>query len=145
MPFQDFDQARRAHQKDEDRDPIRFALAGEVFECLFEPSLGDTLDLHYAPEAPLREDYDADNQFHIELIAVLDRWIRRALPDDGTRERYDAARYRIPRSEAWVIIDVAHYITEQMTGFPTKPPASSSPGRPVNGRTSKSSAGGKRR
>lgn len=148
MPYRDFDAARRAYHADDEtpRDPIEFTLAGERFRCLFEPSLGDTLDLWEAPEAPeSRAEYEPDDEMMIELIAVLDRFIRRSLPDDGSRERYDAARYRIPRSESFVIIELAQYITEQVTGFPTTPPASSRGGRQPSGRTSKRSTGGKRR
>lgn len=140
----DFDAALRAYTKGTaDAEPVSFVLGGEVFETLFEPTLGDLLDLHRCPEPP--EVWDLDKPEHMAIFDVLDRFIRRGLPDDGTRERWETALYRIPRSGWPVIYDVAQLITEQLTGFPSRPPVNSSSGRRPSGRTSSRRTGGKPR
>ncbi len=140
----DFDAALRTYtQHTAEADPVEFTLAGERFRTLLEPTLGDLLDLHRCPEPP--DVWDLDNPAHMAIFDILDRFVRRGLPDDGTRERWEAALYRIPRSGWPVIYDVAQLITEQLTGFPSEPPASSSAGRRPNGRHSSKRTGGKPR
>jgi len=120
------------------REPITFdfGLYGEeTFTVVPDPSLGDTFDLYDAPEpTPSNE---------LEVVRVLARFIRRMLaPED--RPRFDAALYRIPSTEAHIIIDAATFITEQVIGFPTKPPTTSSRGRHPAGKTSRRPTAGSR-
>lgn len=129
-----FGAVRRAAE----RKPITFdfGIYGEErFVVVPDPSLGDTFDLHDAPE-PTPTNL-------LETSRILARFIRRMLrPED--RPRFDAALYRIPSTEVQIIIDCATFITEQVTGFPTQPPAGSSAGRPRTGSSSKPKSAGTR-
>lgn len=121
------------------KEPITFDFglySEETFTVVPEPSLGDTFDLYDAPE-PLPEN-------EAVAIRVLARFIRRMLPPED-RVRFDQALYRIPITEAHIIMDVATYITEQATGFPTMPPTTSSRGRQPTGKTSKPRTAGNKR
>lgn len=114
-----------------EREPISFdfGLFGEErFNVVPEPSLGDVFDLYDAPEV------DPGNP--LEAARTLARFIRRLLPLED-RPRFDEALKRIPSSQAMVIVETATWIVEQMTGFPTMPPASSSGGRPTTGTNSR--------
>jgi hypothetical protein len=138
----DFDAARRAHHID--RDPVTFTLGGDTFTVLPDPTLGDTFDLADAPDIK-PEDFDPDGAPDLVLVRVLRDFIRRML-DEDERPRFDRAMYRIPSTEAYVIVECAMWITEQVTGFPTEPPASSSSGRPPTrsaGARSKRTSGGR--
>lgn len=121
------------------REPITFdfGLYGEEsFTVVPDPTLGDTFDLYDAPE-PTPEN-------ELESARLCARFIRRMLaPED--RARFDLALHRIPSAECVVIVDCCAWIAEQVTGFPTMPPSSSSSGRPRNGSRSKGPrAGGAR-
>lgn len=116
-----------------EREPVTFDLAGESFTVTPDPSLGDTFDLYDAPE-PTPEN-------ELESVRVLARFVRRML-DPEDRSRFDAALYRIPSSHSYVIIEVAEWITEQVAGFPTVPPTTSSGGRRPAGTSSKKRPGG---
>lgn len=146
MPNRDFDASRRSFRVD--RDPVTFALGGETFEVLLDPSLGDTFDLYDAPEVRLdaqgRPIFDADNPSDIVLVRMLKRFIERALPFEQ-RDAWQRAMYRIPAAEAGVIVECAMWIVEQMTTFPTEPPASSSSGRQSTGRDSSTNSAGSSR
>ena len=113
------------------KEPITFDFGiygEETFTIIPEPTLGDTFDLFDAPE-PIPEN-------EAVAIRVLARFIRRMLaPDD--RARFDQALYRIPITESHIIMDVATYITENATGFPTMPPTTSSSGRLPAGKRSR--------
>lgn len=119
-----------------EREPITFdfGLYGEdTFTVVPEPSLGDTLDLYDAPE-PTPENM-------VESARILANFIRRMLvPDD--RDRFNAALKAIPASQAHVVVEAATWIAEQVSGFPTVPPASSSGGRPTAGTNSRKRPGG---
>lgn len=129
MPRRSFGAARRTAAAE----PIVFTLGPflEEFTVVPEPSLGDTLEVYAAPEP------GPTNM--IESAALLAKFIRRMLvPED--RDRFDRTLYRMtPANEAAVdIVECATWITEQVTGFPTVPPGSSSAGRHTSGTTSSS-------
>lgn len=128
MPHQSFGTVRAGVE----REPITFdfGLFGEeTFRVVPDPSLGDTLDLLDAPEPT------PDNE--LETLAVLTRFIRRLLPPED-RPRFNQALYRIPITEApAVVIECAAWIAEQVAGFPTSPPTTSSRGRQTRGARSK--------
>lgn len=129
MPRRSFGAARRSAAAE----PIVFTLGPflEEFTVVPEPSLGDTFDVFDAPEP------SPSNM--LESARLLARFIRRMLaPED--RPRFDQTLYRMqPANEAAVaIVECAMWITEQVTGFPTVPPADSSDGRHTNGTTSSS-------
>lgn len=134
MPHVDFDAARRAYQHD--RDPVTFDFGGERFTVLPDPSLGDTFDLMDAPE-PVPENEQ-------QAARILARFIRRMLPDDD-RPRFDLALLRIPSSQATVLLDVAEFVSRNVTTRPTVPPGISSPGRRTTGRRSTPRAAGRNR
>ena len=119
MPVQDFDAARRAFvdaQGQGEPDPVQFILCGETFTALREPMWGDVLMLWNAPEL-------SDNEAAATL--ALQKFIR-AMIDPGERQRYDDALFRLPQSHAgFTMMNVAAYIAEHMTGFPTSPLSSS--------------------
>lgn len=121
------------------REPITFdfGLYGEeTFTVVPDPTLGDTFDLYDAPEPVSKND--------LEAARTLARFVRRMLTLED-RARFDLALHRIPSSECHIIIDCATWIAEQVTGFPTEPPANSSRGRQPNGSASKARrAGGAR-
>jgi hypothetical protein len=119
-----------------EREPITFdfGLYGEdTFTVMPEPSLGDTFDLADAPEP------SATNM--VDSARVLARFIRCMLVEED-RPRFDAALHRIPASQAHVIVEAATWIAQQVSGFPTTPPASSSGGRRTAGTTSRKRPGG---
>lgn len=133
MPHQSFGTVRAG----EEREPITFdfGLYGEeTFTVVPTPSFGDTFDLHDAPEP-------TNTQNELILVRVLARFIRRLLPPED-RPRFDAALYRIPTDRPDIIIECAAWIAPQVTGFPTRPPTTSSGGRARNGRTSSSKRAG---
>jgi hypothetical protein len=119
-----------------EREPITFdfGIYGEdTFTIVPEPTLGDTFDLADAPEPTTSNMLDASR--------AMARFIRRLLaPED--KQRFDLALYRIPASQAHVIVEAGAWIAEQVSGFPTVPPASSSGGRRTAGMTSKKRPGG---
>lgn len=127
MAHRSFGAVRRAAE----REPITFDFGRygeETFAVVPDPSLGDTFELHDAPEPTPTN--------MLETSRILARFIRRMLsPED--RPRFDAALYRIPSTEVQIIIDCAAYITEQVSGFPTRPPTDSSAGRRRTGSSSK--------
>lgn len=132
MPHQSFGTVRTGVE----RDPITFdfgVFGEETFTVIPTPMLGDTLDLLEAPEPT------PDNE--LESVAILVRFIRRLLaPED--LPRFNQALYRIPVTEAHIIIQAAAYISEQVTTFPTVPPTTSSRGRQPTGTSSKRKPGG---
>lgn len=129
MPHRSFDAARRAYQRDVD--PITFDYGGDTFTVIPDPTLGDTFDLMDTPE-PTPEN-------EAQAVRTLVRFVRRLLPAED-RSRFDQAHYRIPSSEGAVIIDLASWITEQVTTRPPVPPTISSRGRRTTGRSSKKRA-----
>jgi hypothetical protein len=146
MAHRDFDASRRAYHVE--RDPVTFTLGGETFEVLLDPSLGDTFDLYDAPEVRYNDDgtvaYDAGRQDDLQLVRVLTRFLERALPLEQ-RPTFQRALYRIPAAQAGVIIEAAMWIVEQVTAFPTGPPASSSRGRAKRGAGSRTNSAGSSR
>lgn len=129
MPRRSFGAARRSAAAE----PIVFTLGPyfEEFTLIPEPSLGATFAIADAPQ-PAPENM-------LESAQVLARFIRLMLrPED--RDRFDRTLHRMsPASEAASdIVECALWITEQVTGFPTPPPADSSAGRPTSGMTSSS-------
>lgn len=143
MPHADFDASRRAYQVD--RDPVTFTLGGETFTVLPDPSLGDTFDLADAPEIT-DADLSPDGSPDLVLVRVLARFIRRMLPADD-RARFDRALYTVPSTHAYVIVECAVFITEQVTTRPSEPSGNSSPGRrtTTTGRASKPTSAGSTR
>lgn len=142
----DFDASRRAYHVD--RDPVTFTLGGETFEVLLDPSLGDTFDLADAPPVRFNDDgtvaFDPNQGDDLLLVRTLSRFLERSLPLEQ-RATFQRALYRIPATEAGVIIEAAVWIVQQITGFPSEPPASSSSGRRTNGRRSKTASAGSSR
>lgn len=132
MPHQSFGTVRTGVE----REPITFdfGLYGEeTFTVIPDPSLGDTFDLHDAPEpTPTNA---------LESSRVLARFVRRML-DPADRPRFDQALYRIPASRPDIVMECAAWIATQVTGFPTLPPTTSSRGRQPNGRSSSSKRAG---
>jgi len=122
-----------------DKEPVTFdfGLYGEEsFTVVVDPTLGDTFDLYDVPEPLIANDLDA--------ARACARFIQRMLPPQD-RARFDLALHRIPTSECHIIVDLATWIAEQVTGFPTGPPSSSSSGRRRSGSTSRPKrAGGAR-
>lgn len=121
------------------REPITFDFGiygEETFTVVPEPTLGDCFDLADAPEpTPTNA---------LEAARACSRFIRRML-DPTDHARFDAALHRIPSSEAIVIVDCAVWIAEQVTGFPTSPPGSSSAGRGNTGKPSRPKSAGRPR
>lgn len=116
------------------REPITFdfGLFGEEqFTVVPTPSLGDTLDLYEAPE-PTPEN-------ELETVRLLVRFIRRLLKPEDV-DRFNAALRRLPADEAHVVLDLAAWIAEQVTGFPTVPASTSSSGQQAAGETSSPSS-----
>lgn len=143
MTHRDFDASRRARHVD--RDPVTFTLGGETFTVLPDPTLGDVFDLADAPDIGSKE-FDPNGEPDMVLVRTLKQFIRRMVPD-ADRPRFDTALYRIPSTDAYVIIECAEWIVEQVVTFPTEPPASSSSGRPTtgtNGGGSKPPRGGRK-
>lgn len=127
MPHQSFGAVRVGVE----REPITFdfGLYGEeTFTVVPEPTLGDTFDLYDAPEP------DPTNP--LEAARAIARFIRRLIVAED-RDRFDEALRRIPSSQAMVIVEAGAWVAEQVSGFPTKPPANSSAGRRTGGTTSK--------
>lgn len=136
MPTFDFDAALREYRQDDPDppEPIAFVYGGERFEVVAGPTLGDVMELHDAPEIVNETDEAA-------ALAIL-KFVRRLLPV-ADRQRFDAAHFSIPaRQAAPAMIRLGTWITEQVTGFPTKPPDSSATVPPSNGRTSSKRTGG---
>lgn len=133
MAHRTFDAVRLAAQ----REPITFDFGiygEETFTVVPEPSIGDCFELHDAPE-PTPENM-------LESAKLLAKFIRRMLaPED--RARFDAALYRIPSTQAHVIVEAAVWITEQVSGFPTVPPGGSSAGRRGTGKSSRPKQAGR--
>lgn len=128
MPHKSFGAVRQGVE----RAPITFDFGiygEETFTVNPDPSIGDTFDLHDAPEP------NATNE--LESVRVLARFIRRLLkPED--KKRFDEALYRIPSTEAAVIImGCAEYIVQHIVPFALPPAESSSAGRPPTGSDSK--------
>lgn len=132
MPHRSFGAVRAGVE----REPITFdfGLYGEeTFTVVPDPSLGDTFDLADAPE-PTPENV-------LDSARILARFIRRMLaPAD--RPRFDQALYRIPATQMHIVVEAAQWIAENVTTFPTVPPASSSRGRRTAGTNSKMRRGG---
>lgn len=128
MPHQSFGTVRHSVE----RDPISFDFGlydEQRFVVMAEPSFGDVLDLYDAPEPT------PDNEG--ETVIVLTRFITRMLVIED-RQRFVDTLHRIPASEApAILIGCATFIAEQVTGFPTSPPTTSSGGRPTSGTPSK--------
>lgn len=113
-----------------DRSPVTFdfgVYGEETFTVIPTPSLGDTLDLYDAPE-PTPEN-------ELETVRVLVRFIRRLL-DPADVPRFNQALHRIPADQAYVVIEAATWIAEQVAGFPPTPAATSSDGQQASGRSS---------
>lgn len=134
----DFDASRRAYAPE--RDPVTFTLGGETFTVLPDPTLGDTFDLADAPDISAA-DFDPNGAADLKLVRILTGFIRRMVPEED-RARFDRALYRIPSTSAYVIVECAEWITEQVVGRPTEPPASSSSGRHTIGTGSRATSGG---
>jgi hypothetical protein len=143
VPHRDFDAVRRSYTKGAIA-PVEFTLAGERFTCLCDPTLGDTFELADAPDIDA-DDFDSANKLHVALIRKLADYIRRMLPDDGSRERWDKILYSIPVSHMPVVIEAADFITRQVIDRPTVPPSTSSNGRRGNGSTSRRKPAGQSR
>lgn len=113
MPHRSFGTTRAPVE----REPITFDFglySEERFTVVPDPSLGDTYDLHDAP--------DVVPGTEIECSRMLASFIRRMLaPED--RERFNQTLYRIPVTQSHIIIECAEYIAEHVTTFPTVPPA----------------------
>lgn len=127
MAHRSFGAVRRATQRE--AITFDFGLYGEeTFTVIPDPSLGDCIELHDAPEPTPTN--------MLESARLLARFIRRMLsPDD--RARFDAALFRIPSSELSIVVECASWIAEQVSGFPTRPPGVSSSGRHRTGTSSK--------
>lgn len=135
MPHRSFGAAAIASA----REPITFdfGIYGEHrFTVVPEPSLGDTFDVMDTP--------DPDPSNVAQVVRSLTRFITRMLPPED-RPRFADALLRIPAERSDIIIDCATYIVEQVTTFPTVPPASSSAGRQRTGPRSKTPRATKRR
>jgi hypothetical protein len=117
--------------READDTPLEFEFGpwGEVFACMPAPSFGDVRDLHDAPEpAPANM---------LESAEICARFIRRMLVEDD-KPRWDRTLYKIEaRQCAAAIVDAAAWIAQQVSGFPTVPPASSTGGRQPTGTSSK--------
>jgi hypothetical protein len=132
MPHQSFGTVRAGVE----REPITFSLGlydEHTFTIVPEPTLGDTFELADAPEPNPTNMVDAARS--------LARFIRRMLTEED-RPRFDEALYRIPASQAHIIVEAGTWIAAQVSGFPTTPPASSSGGRRVAGTSSRKRPGG---
>lgn len=124
MPHQDFELAARKAKSE----PITFGFMGEVFTCVSEPSLGDSLDVIRAPEV------DATSEPSVAMgVSIMAEFVRKMLVDDD-KPRWDAVLYKVPRTEGMMVVNIGTWIIEQLSGFPTSPPAGSfSGGRPLAG------------
>lgn len=135
MAHRSFGAVRRATQ----REAITFdfgVYGEETFTVIPDPSLGDCIELHDAPEPTPTN--------MLETARLLARFIRRMLaPED--RARFDAALFRIPSTELAIVVKCASWIAEQVSGFPTQPPEVSSSGRPRTGANSRPKPAGRAR
>jgi len=139
MPHADFSAVRvRALAE-----PITFSLAGVRFTAMDRPSLGDVFELMDAPDPDFAKILEGDEATLGRSCRALADFVRRLLvPDD--KARWDRLLYELPNDQAGPLIEVAQWLVENMTGFPTTPPASSSGGRQRGGPSSKRSAAGTR-
>lgn len=105
------------------RGPLTFRFGKydeDEFTITPNPSLGDTFDLADAPERT------PDNI--LECARACARFVRSMIvPED--RSRFDQALYRIPSTEAHLVVDCAEWIAEQVTHFPPAPALSSLDGQ----------------
>lgn len=125
MPHQDFDALRRELERE--HDPFTFALFGETYTTVTSPSIGDTLDLHAAPE------YVGDTEE--EAVLALCRFIRRMLDKDD-QPRWDQALYQLRSEHGPLIMAIGAQLAEVYLNRPTGPPEESSSGRPGTGQSS---------
>lgn len=124
----DFDAARRAFGTG-DAD-VTFTFFGHEFRIVAEPLLGDVFDLKDAPEHLV-------GQNDIDTIRILVSFVRRMVEPDQRQQWTDSVRM-LPSGQAFALVDLVAWITEQVTaGNPTLPPADSSVGRPATGATSR--------
>jgi hypothetical protein len=128
----DFDAARRAFGSG-DAD-VTFTFFGQTFHVATEPLLGDVFDLKDSPDhlAGLND---------IDTIRTLTRFVHTMLVLEDRPRWIDTVRM-LPASQAFALVDLVAWITEQVTGNPTLPPADSSVGRPATGETSNPSTAG---
>jgi hypothetical protein len=118
------------------RETVTFTIGDEKFVALPEPSLGDALDLHDAPEITPTTNGEA--------VFALAHFIERMLPDED-RPRFRTALRAIPATQGGIVVELGDWLVEQITGNPTKPPGSSASGRSTTGPTSKKRTAGKSR
>lgn len=115
------------------QEPVTFDLGGEQFTCRLRPSLGDTFELMDAPE-PTPETT-------AQAVYTIARFIRRLLIEED-QERWHELMFTLGQEDCGTLIELASWLAEQFSGFPTEPPASSSAGRRANGTTSKKRGAG---
>jgi hypothetical protein len=122
----------------DEREPLTFdfGLYGEeTFTVIPEPSLGDTFDLYDVPEpAPTNI---------LEVSRACARFIRRMI-DPSDVQRFNAALYRIPASQAHIVHECTVWITEQVANFRHPPAGTSSDGRRHTAPSSRTNGAGKR-
>lgn len=135
MPHFNADVARRSLAT-RDFTPITFTLCGERFTARREPSFGDVLELADAPE-PTPENAE-------QAAFSLSHFIERMLPDED-RVRWRSVLRDVPASQTTIIIELGVWLSEQITGNPSKPPANSARGRRSSGGTSRKPSAGQRR
>jgi hypothetical protein len=135
MPNRDFDAARAAYTWKVE--PVTFTLAGLSFTVMPDPSMGDIMDLHRAPEIPKNIEDLTDER----AILLLSTFIKKMLKYED-REKFDRALYDVPRSQGLVLVEIAAYIAEASSGFPTRRLASSVTGQRGTGRAAKRGTAG---
>jgi hypothetical protein len=140
VPHFDFEPARRSYQSD--REPVTFALCGETFTVLPEPSLGDLFDLRKGPDVDLElKAYDEANPQHLALTELLKNYIGRCIPLED-RPRWEALQYRLRLSEGGLIWSIAQTLLTVGIGFPTALRGSYSSSPPTLGDAANTSTDG---
>lgn len=131
MPHRDFDAMRR--EFDVARDPITFTFMGREWEISPNPTLGDTFELGDAPQVVL-EKIEEENL--LQVTRVLVDFIGRMLSTPEQKIAWKAVTYEVPATYGQLIIAIATYITEEVTGVPFELREDSSSGQGNTGPTS---------
>ena len=131
MPHRDFDAMRR--EFDVEHDPITFDFMGRTWTVSPNPTLGDTFELADAPQAVLAK---IEDENLLQVTKVLVDFIGRMLSTPEQKILWKAVTYEVPATYGTLIIAIATYITEEVTGVPFELREDSSSGQGSTGQTS---------
>lgn len=131
MPHRDFDAMRR--EFDVERDPITFTFMERQWTISPNPTLGDTFELGDAPQVVLEKIKDEEL---LAVVQVLVDFIGRMMSTAEQKQAWTALTYEIPATYGQIIIDIAGYITAEVTGVPFELREDSSSGQESTGQSS---------